>query len=581
MKTIHLGRIIGGAELRLPIDTITLSLAILAAKGAGKSYTAAVFEEETLGLGVPVVIIDPAGVHWGIKSSADGRGEGHRVVIFGGDHADLPLEVDAGAILAASIVENRFSAIIDMRHFSKGQINRFLASFLSTLYLKNKEPLHLICDEADAYAPQKSYPDNARTLGAMEDIVRRGRSRGIGSTLITQRPAAINKDVLTQCEVLIAMRMGHPRDINAIKEWIDVHGDEEKAEKMISSLPALPTGTAWVWAPTIDDIFAKVQIRRRTTFDSSATPKIGETKVQPKAAAKIDLAALGKEIAATAERAKENDPRELHTKISKLQGELSQAQAAAALQKKAIAAAPPKEVVVEKLIITDGDRKALIEMENLLDETKNIIRVFIDKLDQSAKTQTTKITPPYHQTMKPTSSVYMDLNATKPVPYRVGVQRSVEDGGPLSKCARAILTVLAQFGPSDRVRVATLAGYSVESGGYANALSQLRGLEFIEGTGQQPISITASGAAALGQYTRLPTGQALIAHWAGRLDKCAKMILEYVCSVHPEAKNREQIAAATGYSVESGGFANALSTLRGLELINRGTPIKASDNLFS
>ena len=34
-------------------------------------------------------------------------------------------------------------------------------------------------------------------------LVRRGRSSGIGVTLISQRPQVLNKDVLTQAETLI------------------------------------------------------------------------------------------------------------------------------------------------------------------------------------------------------------------------------------------------------------------------------------------------------------------------------------------------------------------------------------------
>ena len=37
----------------------------------------------------------------------------------------------------------------------------------------------------------------------MEDLVRRGRARGLGITLITQRPAVLNKDVLTQVDGIL------------------------------------------------------------------------------------------------------------------------------------------------------------------------------------------------------------------------------------------------------------------------------------------------------------------------------------------------------------------------------------------
>ena len=65
-------------------------------------------------------------------------------------------------------------------------------------------------DEADLLAPQRVMAGGERLLGAMSDLVRRGRVRGLGVTLVTQRPATLNKDILTQAEVLIALRMTAP-----------------------------------------------------------------------------------------------------------------------------------------------------------------------------------------------------------------------------------------------------------------------------------------------------------------------------------------------------------------------------------
>jgi hypothetical protein len=59
---------------------------------------------------------------------------------------------------------------------------------------------------------------------AIEDLVRRGRARGIGITLVTQHSAVLNKDVLTQAEVLVALRTIAPQDREAIDAWIKVHG---------------------------------------------------------------------------------------------------------------------------------------------------------------------------------------------------------------------------------------------------------------------------------------------------------------------------------------------------------------------
>ncbi|HET7910018.1 MAG TPA: hypothetical protein VFL19_04870, partial [Nitrospira sp.] len=61
----------------------------------------------------------------------------------------------------------------------------FLLKFAQRLYEKNEDPLHLFLEEADDYIPQKPMRDEAQLLRAWENIVRRGRARGLGMTIIT------------------------------------------------------------------------------------------------------------------------------------------------------------------------------------------------------------------------------------------------------------------------------------------------------------------------------------------------------------------------------------------------------------
>jgi len=133
----------------------------------------------------------------------------------------------------------------------------------------------------------------------------------------------LNKDVLTQAEVLIALRMTGPRDVAAIDEWVRLHADEDEARDVKSSLASLPVGTAWVWSPGWLDLLRRVQIRLPRTFDSSATPRPGQKRLSAKAMAPIDLAALGAQITATVERAKAEDPRQLRRTIDDLQRQLA------------------------------------------------------------------------------------------------------------------------------------------------------------------------------------------------------------------------------------------------------------------
>ena len=67
----------------------------------------------------------------------------------------------------------------------------------------------------------------ARLL-SWENIVRGGRARGLGMTMITQRKASPNKHVLTQAQALVTTRMSGAHDHAAIADCLTYQGDSEK-----------------------------------------------------------------------------------------------------------------------------------------------------------------------------------------------------------------------------------------------------------------------------------------------------------------------------------------------------------------
>ena len=207
---------------------------------------------------------------------------------------------------------------------------RLVTDFCERLYHrkgqdKYRQPLHVVIDEADEFVPQRIQTGQERMFGAIDRLVRRGRSSGIGVTLISQRAAVINKDVLTQIEVLICLRTISPQDRKALEAWVEAHDAHDQKGEFMASLASLAIGEAWIWSPGWLDLFKRVQIRERKTFDSSATPKIGEKAKWPTAAAVVDLEKLRAELASTIERAKAEDPRELRKKIAALEAELGKA----------------------------------------------------------------------------------------------------------------------------------------------------------------------------------------------------------------------------------------------------------------
>lgn len=550
-------------DFTMPVDMATSTFAILGKKGRGKTHCASVLTEELIAGGVPTCILDPTGAWWGLRSSADGTAPGLPVVIFGGEHSDVDLPETSGAIIADVLIEQRFPAVLDMSLLSKSARRRFATDFLEQLYWKNRMPLHLCLDEADEIAPQRAHAGVERLLGATEDVVRRGRIRGLGITLISQRAAALSKSVLSQVDSLIVLGMTAPQDISAVDAWVGQHADEAQAHEVKSTLPALPVGEAWVWSPEWLNVLRRVHVRPRTTFDSSATPKTGQVRLQPQRWAQVDVVALADRLAAAEQQGAETDPRRLRARNRDLEHRL-----AIATQPP-----PPREIEVEVPVVTDDQAAELTQLVGRLEEvaktTTETAKTLVAALERARPTTAAASTGEERKTAAEPAQAVEE-------PELTGARSG---NGELSKAERQVLVALAQHGPRTTTQVALLTRRSHKSGGYRNTLSSLRTAGLIEGRGE--IAITEAGLAALGGgWQPLPTGPALLDWWCRtQLGRAERTILTELVRCWPDEVNIAELATRTGYSSRSGGFRNALSRLRSLELASGRGALRAADTL--
>jgi len=581
-------------DLNLPIEAVTQTFAILAKRGAGKSYTGCVMVEEMLAANQQVVIADPVGVWWGLRSSADGKSPGFSIVVFGGEHGDLPLEETAGEIVAQSIIENGFSAVLDLSLFRKAAQNRFMLAFAEALYRLNRKPLHFMVDEADEFAPQRPLHGNERLLGAFEDIVRRGRARGLGVTLITQRAAVLNKNVLTQIEVLVVLRTISPQDREAIEAWTEIHGTKKQLEQLSETMASLPIGTAWFWSPGWLDIFKKIAVRKKITFDSSATPKVGETITKPKALAAVNLEQLGAQIKATAENAKANDPAILKKEIARLQKEVASKVATGnpITETKVVPVLKDTELRHIKLIFRNFEsaQSSLADAVKLIggiapvvDALKFELSKFTEQTGKN-KNHWTISAPPFRAgqqkmslwTAKPATVIRRPVSTHRPVSeISANLNGDMPSGG-----LRRMLIALAQRPGLSARQLGVRAGLSSTSGSFNTYLSKGRTMGWLNGD-RNHMEATPDGIAAIGSYEPLPEGMALLEYWLRDLGQGGSgRILKALADVHPNYLTKEELGAATELSEKSGSFNTYLSKLRTLELIEGSNPLKASDEFF-
>lgn len=562
----------------IPDAALDDRLAFVGTAGSGKTYAAGTAVERLLARKARCVIVDPLDVWWGLRLRADGVTPSvFPVVIFGGAHADLPINEHAGTLLGETVAGTSESCIVSLGEFgTKAAERRFMLAFLTAFYRHaNNEPVHLIFDEADMWAPERMLDkegDLPRLKGQMETIVRRGRVRGFIPWLITQRPAVLSKDVLSQADGLIAMKLTASQDRDALGAWIEGQADKSEEKRILARLPQVERGSGVVWIPG-RGILEEVAFPQKVTFDSSRTPKRGEKKrvaeLKP-----IDLGALKERMATVETEAKANDPKVLRAEIAELKRQLSR-QAPTAPDATALAIARNEG-------FEEGARKGRHEAYG---EASMAIRAMIGRLGADVDRQIEEwgravyVAAPVPAAPKP--AVTPPILRDRPAQWaRSRPAENAQPGASMSKAERRILTALAQY-PQGRtkVQVAVLTGYAVDGGGFNNGLGSCRSKGWLEGT-QERLTITPSGLQALGSFDPLPHGRALLDHWLGQCSKAERLILEAVAAAYPRSLGKEELASLTGYEASGGGFNNALGRLRTLELISRGAEIRASDDLF-
>jgi len=565
--------------LSLPLEAVTSTFGLLAVRGSGKTNAMRSMAEEMFAAALPFVVIDPVGSWYGLRSGRDGSAAGGLpVFIFGGEHGDVPLTRGSGELVADVIVSQRLSSILDLSGFdSESDRKAFLLAFARRVYLKNRDPLHLFLEEADDYIPQRPMKDELQLKRAWENIVRRGRGRGIGITIATQRSAVVNKDVLTQVETLFVMRTTGPQDIEAIEAWTKYHSF---GETLLPTLSGLADGEAWVWSPHFLKKTERFKFRLSRTFDSGATPKNLKGKTARKAAslADVDIDKLKGRIAETLESSKQEDPKALRAQLRSLEKTLE-----ARDEELAVLRVTKREVVKR---VDVREIQALLQKVEGTTERNAATATALAGAAESLRGMLGPISGPETSAPKVSSpqSKLAGLDPSAPLKRQHKMPTVPQGDTKLSACARSMLAVLAARYPSDTTtaQLSILTGYSITSSGFANSLSSLRVGGLAEGK-KNNLAITAGGRQLVGKVEPLPKGKALLEYWCAKLDKCPRTLLTVIYDaghMRETAVTKEYIAEQSGYSESSSGFANGLSTLRTLELISGYKEMKAADIFY-
>jgi predicted transcriptional regulator len=593
-------------DLALPIDAVTQRISILGRTGSGKSYSAGVLVEEVLKAHQQVAILDPKGDWWGLRASADGKTEGLPITIMGGEHGDVPLEPTAGALVADVIVSEGISVVIDMSLFeSKAAEVRFAEAFLDRLYRKNRKPILLVIDEADIFAPQRPERNETTMLNRMETICRRGRSKGVGVVLVSQRSASIHKGCLSQTELMIAHQTTAPQDKKALEGWVVAHGDDEQHAAFMKAIPKLEKGVAIAWSPSWLNLFKQTKVRLKETYDSSRTPTVGMRRRAPKVLAKVDLELLKKHMAETIKKVQSEDPKALNAEIARLlrysKGleseraslvrKLTDEKPQPMLPTRTMRQPAPKVVKKPFIMKRDLDRLEKLEAELLIIKSKE--RGVVDNIEGLLR----KLTDTVHAAFKAGEAVFVPSvqTFTKTVPMKVTTATTARPGSPapvimmprppasrhdgpaiplkivpqgLGGGERRILQAMAQFHPNEvtRSRIAVLCGIKANGTTLATYLSRLKVQGMISPGAGDVYTLTESGVKFIGDVPRMTSAE-VQASWLGKFHAGPRGILKAAIDAYPNPVSMKALSEQLGISSEGTTLSTYVSRLRAAGVI--------------
>lgn len=557
----------------IPEACLEQHLAILGKTGSGKTSTAKLAIEQVVAAGSRVCILDPIKSDWwGLTSSADGKKAGLPFDILGGPRGHVPLHAAAGKAIAEIVASGALPlSILDMADFGPGGQMQFFVDFAPVLLRKMRGVLYLVIEEAHIFAPKEraGFGSENMAIHWSKTIATAGRTKGIRLIVMTQRTQALHNAILGSCDTVITHRFTAPADQEPIIKWLKANvRDAGIRGEIVDGMSSLQTGEGWICSGEAK-IFEKRKFPRIHTFDNSATPT-DDSDVLDVKTAPVDQDKLRALIGTAVKDAEENDPKLLKQRIARLEREL----------------AKPRDLAVDTGALEKADHdeylrgraEALTGVVKVLKDTREHLTWALSNVDAvTHETGMAQLKSIPQSTVTPRAE-YQVKRA--PVARAPAISENYEKAAfdaDLAPGERAILTACAQYaGGCDREQLSVLCGYKRSSRDTYIQRLKTNGLLAVV---DNRLAATEAGTIALGDFERLPTGEALRDYWFARLPEGERKILQAVCGANDASINRDELSDLTGYKRSSRD--TYLQRLRSRQLVaTDGGMVRAAAILF-
>lgn len=117
-------------------------------------------------------------------------------------------------------------------------------------------PFFLIVEEAHNFMPERGFGE-AKSSKILRTVAAEGRKFGLGISMISQRPARVDKNVLSQANSQIILQVTNPNDLKAISRAF-----EGVSTQVENEIKALPIGRALVIGASDYPVFVDIRVRK-------------------------------------------------------------------------------------------------------------------------------------------------------------------------------------------------------------------------------------------------------------------------------------------------------------------------------
>jgi len=263
--------IIMGSRIHFPLELIYQVVFIGGKRGSGKSYSSAVVMEEFNRLGLQFVCFDALDAH------------GHLGDLEGVEHLSPSKQETINMNKLVEKLKNTGSSLVlNMAGMGLEGQQKLIAEYCEAMLLIDFEGRGVMTffEECQDFVPQLGRPESFNPLVRLCKL---GRAKGYGVTLISQRPAAVSKEALSQASIYMVHNVINTKDLDALKEQLSFGTDKATIKKILNGITFADAGEMVCYAPEFFKdsgyvVVGKVDRPRRTEHKGrniDVTPNIG------------------------------------------------------------------------------------------------------------------------------------------------------------------------------------------------------------------------------------------------------------------------------------------------------------------